>query len=245
MNFFQIIPILLFPLAPAVWAQTATLRGQVTDQSGAIVPGVTVCSGRPGGPFENDRSSGERCSYSFADLPSGAYTLKASAPSLALRQPVKVSLKAGVQTMNLSLEVVGENQQVAVQESAAPVLSTDAASNAGALVLTGTDLDALPDDSDDLMADLLALAGPAAGPSGGTFFIDGFSGGDLLLRIPSAKFESTRTRSGRSTTSSDSAVSRFSPSRAPISSGAPLATISRTTGSIPATLTLLKKRRFT
>ena len=37
----------------------------------------------------------------------------------------------------------------------------------------------MPDDPDDLQADLEALAGPAAGPNGAQFFIDGFSGGQL------------------------------------------------------------------
>ncbi|MDE3196984.1 MAG: TonB-dependent receptor, partial [Acidobacteriota bacterium] len=40
-------------------------------------------------------------------------------------------------------------------------------------------MDSLPDDPDDLTADLQALAGPAAGPNGGQFFIDGFTGGRL------------------------------------------------------------------
>jgi hypothetical protein len=70
-------------------------------------------------------------------------------------------------------------QEVKVDESAAPAVSTDAANNAGAIVLRGTDLDALSDNPDDLAADLQALAGPAAGPNGGSIFIDGFSGGQL------------------------------------------------------------------
>jgi hypothetical protein len=52
-------------------------------------------------------------------------------------------------------------------------------SNATALVVRGSDLDALSDDSEDLMADLQALAGPSAGPSGGSVYVDGFSGGEL------------------------------------------------------------------
>ncbi|HXA76861.1 MAG TPA: hypothetical protein VNV41_06970, partial [Candidatus Acidoferrales bacterium] len=55
----------------------------------------------------------------------------------------------------------------------------DPAQNAGALVLKGTDIDILPDDPDDLQADLLALAGPSAGPNGGQIFVDGFSNGQL------------------------------------------------------------------
>src|SRR5205823_9386230 len=61
----------------------------------------------------------------------------------------------------------------------ATTLSTDSGSNASGQVLKGDDLEALPDDPDDLQAALLALAGPAAGPGGGAIFIDGFSGGDL------------------------------------------------------------------
>jgi len=37
----------------------------------------------------------------------------------------------------------------------------------------------LGDDPEDLAADLQAMAGPSAGPNGGSFFIDGFSGGEL------------------------------------------------------------------
>ena len=47
------------------------------------------------------------------------------------------------------------------------------------VVLRGDDLDALSDDPDDLLSDLQALAGPSAGPNGGSIFIDGFSGGEL------------------------------------------------------------------
>ena len=41
------------------------------------------------------------------------------------------------------------------------------------------DLEALSDSSEDLLADLQALAGPSAGPNGGSIYVDGFSGGEL------------------------------------------------------------------
>ena len=72
-----------------------------------------------------------------------------------------------------------EAQQVSVNDQSAAALSTDASSNVSALVLKEADIDALPDDPDDLQSDLEALAGPAAGPNGAQFFIDGFSGGQL------------------------------------------------------------------
>jgi len=79
----------------------------------------------------------------------------------------------------LQLNVSVEKQEVTVDESGKPTVSTDASANASAVVLRGTDLDALSDNPDDLAADLQALAGPAAGPNGGAIFVDGFSGGEL------------------------------------------------------------------
>ena len=125
-----------------------------------------------------DSHSRDRRSY-HSRIQQGRYSLQASAPSLFLRQPARISLKAGVQTLNISLTVATEKQEVTVAENAGPTVSTEAANNASALVLTGSDLDALSDNPDDLLADLQALAGPAAGPSGGSIFIDGFSGGEL------------------------------------------------------------------
>jgi hypothetical protein len=49
----------------------------------------------------------------------------------------------------------------------------------GAIVLKGEDLKAFSDNPDDLQNELLALAGPAAGPNGGEIYIDGFTGGRL------------------------------------------------------------------
>jgi hypothetical protein len=77
------------------------------------------------------------------------------------------------------LKVASMSEKVTVQENSAASLSTDSSSNASAVVLRGSDLDALSDSPDDLAADLQALAGPSAGPNGGSIFIDGFSGGQL------------------------------------------------------------------
>src|SRR5690606_28633519 len=58
-------------------------------------------------------------------------------------------------------------------------ISTDPNSNLSATVLSEKELDALPDDPDQLEQALQALAGPSAGPNGGQIYIDGFSGGEL------------------------------------------------------------------
>ena len=77
------------------------------------------------------------------------------------------------------LTVASISEKVTVQDSSGPALTTDSSNNASAVVLRGADLDALSDDPDDLAADLQALAGPSAGPNGGSIFVDGFSGGQL------------------------------------------------------------------
>jgi hypothetical protein len=160
------------------FAQTIAVRGQVTDESGAVVPGAKVTLSGPAG-FSKTTVTGNDGSYSFADLPLGNYTVHASATGLVLRQPAKITAKAGPQTLNLLLNVAADKQELTVEENGGPTVSTEAANNTSAVVITGSDLDALSDNPDDLMADLQALAGPAAGPNGGSIFIDGFSGGEL------------------------------------------------------------------
>ncbi len=159
-------------------AQTAGLRGQVTDESGAVVPSAKVTLTAIGGSVKTTAADSVG-DYSFTGLPPGAYAVRASAPELAQAQAAKIVLKPGQQTLNLLLQVASKVQQVTVQDNSGPAISTDAANNASGIVLRGADLDALSDDPDDLMADLQALAGPSAGPNGGAIFIDGFSSGDL------------------------------------------------------------------
>jgi hypothetical protein len=164
-------------LLPA-FAQTITIRGQVTDESGGVVPAAKLTLAGPAGLAKTTVTASDG-SYSFASLPPGGYTVRASAPGLVLRQPAKISASGGLQTLNILLNVAAEKQEVTVEEKSGPTVSTEAANNASAVVLSGSDLDALSDNPDDLAADLQALAGPAAGPNGGLIYIDGFSGGEL------------------------------------------------------------------
>ena len=91
-----------------------------------------------------------------------------------------IPLAAGqIKNVDIKMAIEAEQQQVVVTEEEGPTVSTDAGNNASAMVLKGSDLDALSDDPDELSNELTALAGPSAGPNGGQIYIDGFTGGQL------------------------------------------------------------------
>ncbi|MBV9437825.1 MAG: carboxypeptidase regulatory-like domain-containing protein [Acidobacteria bacterium] len=170
---------LLFFLAATLgFGQSSVLRGTVTDTTGAIVPGATITVTDAAGASRS-ATSDPSGTYSIGGLSPGTYTLNASAPDMALAQAIHLDTKAGTETLNLTLQVKALVQNLNVEAEGAPSVSTDAANNASAMVLRGSDLDALSDDPNDLADDLQALAGPAAGPNGGAIYIDGFSGGEL------------------------------------------------------------------
>ncbi|MEO7142892.1 MAG: carboxypeptidase regulatory-like domain-containing protein, partial [Bryobacteraceae bacterium] len=154
------------------------LHGQVTDESGAIIPGATVTVTGVG--VTKTATVDNRGNYSVVGLTPGTYTVRAVSPGLELgTTPAAVINPGAIATLNLQLRVATAKQEVTVQDNGGPSVSTEASNNAGALVLRGVDLEALPDDPDDLQSDLEALAGPSAGPSGPQMFIDGFTGGRL------------------------------------------------------------------
>ena len=177
MKLAALIVLILWGAAPSA-AQNSILRGVVTDESGAVVPGATVTLTGSGGVERTATTAGDG-GYAFAGLTPGDYTVQASAPQLVLAQIRSVAIRSGSQTLNLRLTVASTTQQIVVDENSGPAVSTDAASNASATVLNGDDLDSLSDNPEDLQADLQMLAGPAAGPGGGSVYIDGFSGGEL------------------------------------------------------------------
>ena len=165
--------------APAPSPTTAgTLRGQVTDPSGAVVPNATVAivvSGKQTHSATTNRSGG----YEIGNLAPGKYTVTANAQGFAVFVQNDVAVAAGeVAQFNISLDISVQKEKVNVQEET-PQVDVNPASNASAIVLSGKDLEALPDDPDELLADLQALAGPSAGPNGGQIYIDGFTAGEL------------------------------------------------------------------
>jgi hypothetical protein len=156
------------------------LRGQVTDQSGAGVPSVPVTLVAVDGEVREVKTDETEGRYFFRDLPSGAYTLRIRVKGFADFEKEVVITPGQSQSVDARLTVAMEKQEVTVRDEDVPTVSVGAENNASALVLRGADdLQALSDDPTDLEADLQALAGPSAGPSGGSIFVNGFSGGTL------------------------------------------------------------------
>ncbi len=155
----------------------ANLRGTVTDPSGAVVQGAAVTLTSPSGAvkaLETDTNG----AWAATGLMPGAYTVRIGKPGFSLYERMGLDLPAAKSVvLDVKLAVASEKQEVTVTDSVQVEL--DPAKNASALVLSGQDLDMLSDDPDDLQNDLLALAGPAAGPNGGQIFVDGFSNGQL------------------------------------------------------------------
>src|SRR5213594_3670024 len=162
-----------------LFAQTGTLRGTVTDDSGAIVPGAKITLTANSGTATTAVAAGDG-SYSFTGIAPGDYVAQASAPDLATL-PLKLTIRPGVQTLNLQFKVAAVTQQVTVEDRAVSV-TPEPANNASATVLAGDDLQALSDNPDDLIDELIAIAGPGAGPGGASVFIDGFTSGLLRSR---------------------------------------------------------------
>ena len=82
-----------------------------------------------------------------------------------------IDIKGALQTLNLQLKVAATRQQVTVEDRAGAAVTTDASSNANALVLRGADLDAgarradvviagLPEKGEPLASEWIQTIGP-------------------------------------------------------------------------------------
>src|SRR5215213_9652768 len=157
--------------------RTGSLRGQVSDELGALVVGATVTLTAADGAQKTAVTSAEG-TYTFNSLAPGQYTIRVASPGFTPYEKTEVTVAAGPRTTHdVRLVVTLEKQVITVTEEQG--LNTDPAKNADALVLKGQDLDVLPDDPEALASAVQAMAGPSAGPNGGQIFIDGFTGGRM------------------------------------------------------------------
>jgi hypothetical protein len=161
-------------------AQTnvGAIHGQVTDPSGAVVAGASVIVTGANGSVLT-ATTNQQGAFDLKGVAPGNYKVEIFAKGFAPFAQEGVQVAAGqIQQINAALEIEVQQQQVTVTDQSG-ALDVSPSNNAGAIVINGAALDALPDDPDELQTDLTALAGPSAGPNGGQFYIDGFTAGQL------------------------------------------------------------------
>ncbi len=198
--------IIIALLAASMFAQTqknsGSLHGQITDPSGAVVTGASVTVNAADGQSLKTVSD-KQGNYSLAGVPAGDASVSAVANGFTPYRMSNVIIPAGQsQQLDIAFGIAVKQEQVTVQSESATV-DVSPAGNASSTVLKEKDLEALSDDPDELEQDLLALAGPSAGPNGGQIYIDGFSNGTLPpkssireIRINQNPFSSEYDRPG-------------------------------------------------
>ena len=182
--FSKTVGIVLFVIGISVCAAQSqtlngSLRGKVTDPAGALVgsAGVTV-TGSDGA--QRKVQTNREGAFSVTNLAGGKYSLRVFAQGFVPYESNDVAVTNGsITSLDIMLSLTVKEEVTVEREQA---VNTEPEANASATVLREAEIEALPDDSDELASALQALAGPAAGPSGGEVFVDGFSGGRLPPR---------------------------------------------------------------
>ena len=163
---------------PTMAQRLTVVRGVVSDELGGVIVGARVSLRDDQGKIQ-DTVSDANGVFRFNGLAPGNYSIIVAQTGFSEFQQTGIVIASGqTKTVDVTLKVAQLEGQVTVDPGA--TLNTDPNANKSATVLKGKDLDALSDDPSELAAELTALAGPAAGPSGASVFVDGFTAGPTL-----------------------------------------------------------------
>src|SRR5262249_21772301 len=114
---------------------TGTIKGVVTDESGAVVPAAAVSLTGKG--IQKAVQSQADGTYTFAGLPTGQYTVHAAVAGFSpFEKQVTVAGGATV-SLEIPLRVTTDKQEVTVNAEPGPSVSVEPDNNATALVLKG------------------------------------------------------------------------------------------------------------
>src|SRR5688572_21457359 len=110
-------------LAGSAAAQTtSTIAGRVTDQSGGVLPGVTVTVRDLGTRFTRTVTTGAEGRFTLASLPAGVYQLTAELQGFrtAVVNEVRTTVGESVE-LTLTLPVGGLAERVTIVAESSPV----------------------------------------------------------------------------------------------------------------------------
>ncbi|HJQ26266.1 MAG TPA: TonB-dependent receptor, partial [Blastocatellia bacterium] len=146
------------------------LRGTVIDEQNAYIAAAPITL--DDGKGHQYKSTADATGRYRISVPPGVYTMTVEVEGFAkFVQQVDLTQRRK-EPFDVKLEVM-ISDQVEVKDSA-PTLSSDPDRNLSAITLTEKDLDALPDDPDDMLAMLKQMAGAAGGNDDATVYVDGF-----------------------------------------------------------------------
>lgn len=164
----------------------ATLRVTVSDATGAVIVGARVTAQpleQNGAPVEV--MTNERGEAVFTGLVPGRYKVHGKSAGFAPKDLPDVRVGTGQTRRELRLEIAKLAEQVDVAQDPRD-RALDPRGNAFSNALTREQIDALPDDPDEMEAALKEMAGPGA-----VMRVDGFRGGKLP---PKSQIRSIRFR---------------------------------------------------
>ena len=132
MSTFKILSTLILVAAvAAAQTQTATLRGKVTDRSGAVIPSVQVTLTNTEQDRSWNASTNSEGVYSFVQIPPGKYSLSVEARGFKKYQHTEMTLEvAQVAVLDIPMELgsvaetVEVSTQVALLETASSTLDS-------------------------------------------------------------------------------------------------------------------------
>src|SRR5215510_15579305 len=117
---FCLVLVLCLTMLPAAWGQEfrGKIQGLVTDESGAVIPGVTITLNNIKTGIQTVKITNETGLYRFDNVDPGSYTLAAELPGFSKTVQENISVQAqGDVTVNLSLKVGDMSETVTVEES--------------------------------------------------------------------------------------------------------------------------------
>ena len=158
------------------------LSGRVVDELGGVIVGARLTIVDSKG-VETTATTDEQGSFLITGLAAGKYIVRVDAEGFAQYENTEVEISSGRRgALDIKLSVATVKDDLTVTTDS-PTLSTSPDKTANTIVLKGKELEALPDDPDDLANALQTMAGPSVGPNGGQFYVDGFAGGRLPSKI--------------------------------------------------------------
>ena len=163
---------LLVGLPSAVAQSSFSIRGTVTDTTGAAVSAASIeLQSTTGSPIAQTLSTatGE---FNLPGIPAGSYILSIPAANGFAAQSFTLGVSASISSLKIKLSLESVAQTVEVGN--AQPLSTEAADNKDAVTLSGNDLQKLPVFDQDYIAALTPFLDPGSVSSGGvSILVDG------------------------------------------------------------------------